>query len=48
MKHVFVRDLGLGSLLEELLVLVASHLSLISVPNGSQVVENLAIQLDGI
>lgn len=48
MKQVLVGDLGISQLLEEAFVFIASDLTLVSLPNGLQVIEHLPIQLDGI
>ena len=44
----FVRDLGIGKVLEEPLILVLSDLSLVSIPYCLQVIDELAIELDWI
>jgi len=46
MKHVFVWDLGIGDVFVEPFVLVDCHFTLLTVPDRTEVVNDLAVQLD--
>ncbi len=48
MQQVLVGHLGICNLLKEALVLVCGDLTLISEPDGLQVVEDLSVQLNRI
>jgi hypothetical protein len=47
-KLIAVGDLGVGDLLKESFVLIISHFTLVSVPNGLKAVHYLPVELDGV
>ena len=48
MNHVLKWDLGVSNMLIESFVLILVNLSLVSVPDGSQIVQDLSIQLNRV
>ena len=48
MNHVLKWDLGVSNMLIEPFVLILVNLSLVSVPDGSQIVQDLSIQLNRV
>jgi hypothetical protein len=48
MNHVLIWDLGVGNVLIELFVLILVNLSLVSVPDRSQIVQDLSIKLNRV
>lgn len=45
--HISVRDLGVGHVFPELLVLVSGHFTLLARPDCPQRVNNLSVKFDG-
>ena len=48
MNHVLKWDLGVSNMLIEPFVLILVNLSLVSVPDGSQIVQDLSIKLNRV
>ena len=48
MKLIFVWNLGVGKMFIELLVFILSYFSFVAEPDSLQIVDNLAVQFNGV